>query len=139
VDDLEAIRRLVPAYADYTDEEARHLADTQVRAWVGEALSRARERIGAAFDARLGDQFDELLLLCEFTDQVLMRTLNHLTLDAVARASVHAADRALFDAATRADGFASTDGFAAFLTELRGLFADRTHVIEALRGSRPRP
>jgi hypothetical protein len=138
VDDLEAIRRHLPAYADYTDERARHLADTQVRAWVGEALSRARERFGSTFDATLGDQFEELLLLCEFTDQVLMRTLNHITLGPEAWASVHAADRALFDAAVRADGFTDTTGFAAYLAEIRGLFADRTHVIEALRGSHPR-
>jgi hypothetical protein len=138
VDDLDAIRAKLPAYAGYTDERARHLTDTQVRAWVGEALSRTRERIGAGFDAALGDQFDELLLLCEFTDQVLMRTLNHITLGPEAWSGVHAADRALFDAAGRADAFADTDGFAAYLTEVRDLFADRTHVIEALRGSHPR-
>ncbi len=131
MDDLQAIAARITAYADYHDETARHLADEQVRAWAGEAISRLRERL-APFGDAVNDQFDELLLICEFTDQVLMRILNHLALDSAGRAQIHGVDRALVETADGADRIAAASEVGPFLSGLRERFAERTRLIESL-------
>src|SRR5579862_3037503 len=78
--ELEYLRSRIPAYADYTDEDARHLVDKQVRAYVGEALSRLRERLGPALDAARAERLEDVLLKCEFTNQQFVHKMDHSVL-----------------------------------------------------------
>ncbi len=136
MDDLQTIRTFVPVYADYGDEATRRLTDEQVRAWVGEALSRLRERV-VPLDTADSDQLEALLMTCGFTDQALMRTLDHITIADAQRIRLHAADRALFDLGNRADAVDAADAVKPFLDEVRAGFAARSTVIEAIHGEHP--
>ena len=72
------LRERIPAYADYGDEDARHLVDKQVRAYVGEALSGLRERLEKELAGAVAELLDRTLLMCEFSNQQLMRAGGYL-------------------------------------------------------------
>ena len=99
MDDLEAVRARIPGYADYGNGDARHEVDKQIRAYLGEALSFARERLRPT-DA-LGERIDGLILRCEFSDQRVIRAADHARFDAHLVERVHALDRALAEIADR--------------------------------------
>jgi hypothetical protein len=129
MDDLAAIRAAIPDYADYADVDARHQTDKQVRAYLGEALSEARERLRPAGD--LAERLDGLILRCEFTDQRVMRAADHARVDATLAARVHELDRRLVDCADRvrtagtAEELARVlDDIACALDERAGAFVD---------------
>lgn len=120
---LEMIRRRLPSYADYRDQDARHLADKQVRAYVGEALARLRERLRP--DDGPADQLDRVLLRCEFSDQRLIRAVDHGTFtDEEIVERIHDLDRALIEAADGADALDAAR-LPAYLAEVEGLFEAR--------------
>ncbi|MBV8150016.1 MAG: hypothetical protein JO101_11995 [Candidatus Eremiobacteraeota bacterium] len=127
MDDLAFIRERIPAYADYPDEDARHLVDKQVRAWVGEALSRLRQRLGAVGPA-LSDRFERVLLLCEFTNQQFVRGMDHVHLSAGDLEHLHVVDRELIEAADRA-AEVDQSSIEGFLGELEQLFARRAKAV----------
>ena len=43
--DREVLQSRIPGYADYADDTARHEVDKQMRAFLGEALAAARDRV----------------------------------------------------------------------------------------------
>ena len=97
--DLERIRARIPGYADYGNGDARHTVDKQIRAWLGEALSAARDRIGPS--GPLAERLDGLILRCEFSDQRVIRAADHARFDATLIDRVHALDALLVDVADR--------------------------------------
>ncbi|MFN2460416.1 MAG: hypothetical protein ABR591_06995 [Candidatus Velthaea sp.] len=120
---LESIRRKLPSYADYRDQDARHLVDKQVRAYVGEALARLRERV--RLDDGLAEQLDRVLIRCEFSDQRLIRAVDHGTFtDNQIVDRIHDMDGALIEAADRADSVDAAQ-LPAYLGELASLFEAR--------------
>jgi hypothetical protein len=127
--DLEVLQTRIPSYADYADPDARHQVDKQIRAWVGEALTEARDRLAPA--GALLERLDGLLLRCEFTDQRVIRAADHARFDRELVDHVHALDRRIVDAgdAIRAAGSAdelatALDDAARVLDERFGAIAD---------------
>jgi len=122
MDDLSFLRSKIAEYADYRDQEARHLVDKEVRAYVGEAVARMRERLGPAGAA---DVLDDLLMRCEFSDQRVIRAMDHGSFaDESLVKQIHELDRALIEAADRA-GDVGSDGLSAYAKEVGVLFDRR--------------
>jgi hypothetical protein len=123
MDDLSFLRSKIAEYADYRDQDARHLVDKEVRAYVGEAIARLRERLtptGAA-----GDALDDLLMRCEFSDQRVIRAMDHGKFgDETLVDRIHELDRALIEAADRAEGVDAA-GLSAYVDEVCALFERR--------------
>jgi hypothetical protein len=121
MDDLSFLRSKIAEYADYRDQDARHLVDKEVRSYVGEAVARLRERAGA----EAADLLDDLLMRCEFSDQRVIRAMDHGTFsDETLVDKIHALDRALVEAADRAESL-DTQGLTAYATEVGDLFDQR--------------
>ena len=122
------LRERIPAYADYGDEDARHLVDKQVRAYVGEALSTLRERLAQELAGALAELLDKTLLMCEFSNQQLMHMLDHSHLTDVEVEELHEVDHELITHADQADAIqlAMLNGY---LDELTALFARRAQAV----------
>jgi hypothetical protein len=127
--DLELLRSRIPGYADYADAAARHQVDRQIRAWLGEALSEARDRLRPADG--LAERLDGLILRCEFSDQRVIRAADHARFDRELVDHVHALDRRIVEAGDgiRAAGSfdelaTALDAAARVLDERFGAFAD---------------
>ena len=99
VSDLDFLRERVPGYADYADEDHRHLVDPQMRSYLGEALSLARERLRP--EGETAEQLDGLLLRCEFSDQRAIRATDHAKFGSALVDRIHALDRELVETADR--------------------------------------
>lgn len=124
MDELAFLRSRIPAYADYGDEDARHLVDKQVRAYVGEALSLLREQHGSQLEAEIAETLERVLLMCEFTNQQLVALIGHGRLNEIVLEQLHEVDHELITAADRA-AEVSIAALEAYLTELDHLFARR--------------
>jgi hypothetical protein len=100
--DLDALRARIAGYADYGDEPARQQVDKQIRAYLGEALAAARERLRPT--GPLAEQLDGLLLRCEFSDQRAIRAAAHACFERAVLDRLHRLDRELAEAADRLRG-----------------------------------
>ncbi|MGH7661990.1 MAG: hypothetical protein ACRENA_13890 [Vulcanimicrobiaceae bacterium] len=129
------MRSRIPAYADYGDEDARHLVDKQVRAYVGEALSLLRERCGAELAAGLAEDLERVLMMCEFTNQQLIAVLDHARLSEITLEELHDVDHDLISTADRA-GDVDVAALEAYLVELDQLFARRAKAVRWLEDRR---
>ena len=96
-DDLDFVRSHIKDYPAYDDERERHDSDLRVRAFVGERLSAARERLGSALDEATIETFDDVLMRCMFSDQVFVRKFEHARLDASMTAALVRSDRMLIE------------------------------------------
>jgi hypothetical protein len=121
--DLAFITERIPSYADYANVDARHQVDKQIRAWLGEALSDARARLNP--DASLGERLDGLILRCEFSDQRVIRAVDHARFDDELVARIHELDRGIVEAAERIREIASTDELATSLDDVARLLDER--------------
>ena len=128
MDGLSFLRERIPAYADYGDEDARHLVDKQVRAYVGEALSLVRERLSTDIAGTVAEQLEKTLLMCEFSNQQLMHMLDHTTLSTVEIEELHEVDHELIQTADRANAIEASK-LDAYLSELTSLFARRAQAV----------
>jgi len=129
MDDLSFLRVRIASYADYAHRDERHLVDKQVRAWVGEAIAVANERLRP--EGATAELADRVIFRCEFSDQAVIRAVDRGTFsDAPTVDRIHALDRALVETA---DGAATVDaeGFAALLARLDGLLDERASFIES--------
>jgi hypothetical protein len=135
MDGLLFLRERIPAYADYGDEESRHLVDKQVRAYVGEALTGLRERLAAGLGRPQSDRLERALMLCEFTNQQLMRMLDHARLADREFEELHEVDRELVAVADRAEAIEASalDGY---LEEVTSLFARRARAVSWIEDRR---
>jgi hypothetical protein len=121
--DLEYLRSRIPDYADYANEAARHQVDKQIRAWLGEALTAARDRLGP--DGALGGQLDGLLLRCEFSDQRVIRAADHARFGPALVDRVHHLDREIVETANRIRAASSTEELATLLDDAARLLDER--------------
>jgi hypothetical protein len=128
MNELAFLRERIPAYADYADEDARHLVDKQVRAYVGEALSRLRERLGPSLGPAAAERLENVLLMCEFTNQQFVRKLDHSLLSDDEVEHLHEVDHELIQEAERGDQV-DAPSLDAFLNEIEDLFARRVKAI----------
>ncbi|MBV8602078.1 MAG: hypothetical protein JO359_10995 [Candidatus Eremiobacteraeota bacterium] len=127
--DLEYLHVRIPAYADYAEEDDRHLVDKQVRAYVGEALSVLRDRLGSlsgSVEARL----ERVLLMCEFTNQQMMQILDHAHLSGEEVELLHHVDHELVETADRSATIEQA-ALDAYLEEIEALFARRVKAVFA--------
>jgi hypothetical protein len=108
--DLEFLRERVPGYADYANADARHEADKQIRAFLGEALAVERERLTPA--GPLAERLDGIILRCEFSDQRVIKAADHATFDRYLIDRVHQLDRELVECAERIRALTSADGLS---------------------------
>ena len=113
--DLELLQGRIPGYADYANPDARHQVDKQIRAWLGEALSAARDRLRPA--GALADQLEGLLLRCEFSDQRVIRAADHARFDRELVDHVHALDRRIVEAGDRIGAASTFDELATALDD----------------------
>lgn len=126
--DLDALRERIAGYADYGDEGARQQVDKQIRAYLGEALALARDRLRPS--GPLAEQLDGLLLRCEFSDQRAIRAAAHARYEPTVLDRLHRLDRELADASDRlravpaADLGAAMDDAARLLDERLGALAE---------------
>jgi len=126
-EELVFLRSRIPAYADYGDEDARHLVDKQVRAYVGEALSLVRER-ATELSAEVSDLLERALLMCEFTNQQLIAHLGHARLSEIELEHLHEVDHELISTADRAAEL-EVMALDTYLSELHELFARRAKAV----------
>lgn len=132
MDDLAFIQTRIPHFAAYADERARHLADQQVRAFVGETLGMVRARLESEFNEELSALLERILLRCEFSDPKFIIALEQATLEASDVARLYAADRSLIEAAIGIAEEALTathEHLAERLAELERLFEARGAVL----------
>lgn len=126
--DLDVLREQIADYAGYGDEPARQQVDKQIRAYLGEALAAARDRLGPTGPP--AEQLDGLLLRCEFSDQRAIRTAAHASFEPARLDRIHGLDRELVEAADRlravsaADLGAALDTAARLLDERLGALAE---------------
>jgi hypothetical protein len=111
--DLELLQGRIPGYADYADDTARHEVDKQIRAFLGEALAAARDRLKPT--GALAERLDGLLLRCEFSDQRVIRAADHARFTPPLVERVHELDRELVECADRIGAVTAADGLAAEL------------------------
>jgi hypothetical protein len=121
--DLEYLQSRIAGYADYANGAARHQVDKQVRAWLGEALSDARDRLAPG--GALGERIDGLLLRCEFSDQRVVRAADHARFDQTLVDRVHQLDRELVETADRIRAAASDDELSAALDDAARILDER--------------
>jgi AraC-like DNA-binding protein len=127
--DLEFLRQQIAGYADYANMDSRHQADKQIRAFLGEALSEARERLNPT--GALVERIDGLILRCEFSDQRVIKAGDHARFDAALVDRVHELDREIVECAGRIRAVPTLDALAAeldlaarYLDERFGAIAD---------------
>jgi hypothetical protein len=111
--DLELLKARIPGYADYTDDTARHEVDKQIRAFLGEALAEARDRLQPS--GALAERIDGLLLRCEFSDQRVIRAADHARFGPELVGRVHELDREIVECADRIRAVTSLEALAAEL------------------------
>lgn len=128
--DLAYLRARVPAYADYEDEDARHLVDKQVRAYVGEALSSLRERLRKTLSGELAEELENVLLMCEFTNQQFVHIIDHASLSNDDVEHLHTVDRELIETAEKAESIEPA-ALLGYLKTLAALFARRSKAVFA--------
>jgi hypothetical protein len=121
--DLEYLQGRIADYADYANQSARHQVDKQIRAWLGEALSAARDRL--APDGALGERIDGLLLRCEFSDQRVIRAADHARFDQALVDRVHELDRGIVEVADRTRAAASAEELSTALDDVARLLDER--------------
>ena len=121
--DLERIRSRIPGYADYGSNDARHQVDKQVRAWLGEALSEARERLTPS--GAVGERVDGLIMRCEFSDQRVIRAADHARFDAALVDRVHTLDAQLIDVADRVRAASNEDELSSVLDDAARVLDER--------------
>jgi hypothetical protein len=121
--DLDFLRSRIPGYADYTDEDARHEVDKQIRARLGEALSDARDRLRPT--GELAEQLDGLILRCEFSDQRVVRAADHACFDRPLIDHIHALDREIVEVADRIRSIASAELLRPALDDAARLLDER--------------
>ncbi len=121
--DLEALQARIPGYADYTDTDARHQVDKQIRAWLGEALTEARDRLKPADG--LAERLDGLLLRCEFSDQRVIRAADHARFDPELVDHVHALDRRVVETGDAIRAAGSLDELATALDDAARVLDER--------------
>jgi len=127
--DLEYLRAHVPGYADYAGEASRHEVDKQIRAYLGEALAAARDRLGPT--GPVLERLDGLMLRCEFSDQRVIRAADHARFGTELVDRIHELDREIVESADRIRAAASPeelatqlDAAARFTDERFGALAD---------------
>jgi hypothetical protein len=126
----------IESYAGYTNDVARQRADEQIRAYVGEALARLRERLrpaGAAAEA-----LERLLVRCEFADQAAAHAFDAIDVDAGEIVATAAADRELVTLADRADALDAAE-LESFLAQIAGAFDRRWRGVTAAAAPSPPP
>ncbi len=96
-DDLEFVRSHIKDYPAYDDERERHDSDIRVRAFVGERLTAARERLGSELDEATTKTLDDVLMRCMFSDQVFVRKFEHARLDDSMTGALVRSDRTLIE------------------------------------------
>jgi hypothetical protein len=126
MDDRSFLLSRIASYADYHHRGERHLADMQVRAWVGEALAVARERLRP--EGATGELADRVVFRCEFSDQAMIRAADHGAFDEPLLDRIHALDRALIEEAERA-ARVDAGGFSALLARIDALLDERATLI----------
>jgi AraC-like DNA-binding protein len=127
--DLELLQQRIAGYADYANMDARHQVDKQIRAYLGEALSEARERLKPT--EALVERIDGLILRCEFSDQRVIKAADHARFDQALVDRVHELDREIVECADHIREAATLDELAAqldlaarYLDERFGAIAD---------------
>ncbi len=131
--DLDFLRGRIAGYADYADPAARHQVDQQVRAYLGEALSEARERLQPT--GALAERLDSLLLRCEFSDQRAIRAADRAAYDRVLIDRMHALDRELVRLADAARAAAEDGALSGLIAESDRVLDERFGALAAVPGS----
>jgi hypothetical protein len=121
--DLELLQSRIPGYADYAGADSRHQVDKQIRAWLGEALSAARDRLRP--EGALMERLDGLLLRCEFSDQRVIRAADLARFDADLVDHVHALDRRIVEVGDRIRATATPDELATALDDAARVLDER--------------
>jgi hypothetical protein len=121
--DLELLQARIPGYADYADPDARHQVDKQTRAWLGEAISDARDRLQPT--GALAERLDGLLLRCEFSDQRVIRAADHARFDRELVDHVHALDRRIVEVGDAIRAAASLDALATGMDDAARVLDER--------------
>jgi hypothetical protein len=121
--DVEYLQGRIAGYADYANDAARHQVDKQVRAWLGEAISAARDRLKPA--GALAERVDGLLFRCEFFDQRVERAVHHALFGRELVDHIHQLDRGIVETAERIRDAADETVFSTALDDVARLLDER--------------
>jgi hypothetical protein len=128
MDDTAFLQGRIQSYAGYTNDVARRQSDEQIRAYVGEALTRLQERLAPAGAA--SEALERLLLRCEFADQAVAHAFDAIDVPDAEIAASAAADRELVTLADRADTVDAAE-LKAFFAQIGGAFDRRWRGVAA--------
>jgi len=121
--DLDLLKGRIPGYGDYADADARHQVDRQIRAWLGEALSEARDRLKPG--GALAERLDGLILRCEFSDYRVIRAADHARFGRELVDHVHALDRRIVEIGDAVRAAAAPDQLATALDDAARVLDER--------------
>ena len=118
-DDRAFLLQRIREYAEYTDLDERSRNDERVRAFTGERLAAARERLSRELDEATARALDAAIMECQFADMKYARTLEDADLDDATIAVIERAERV------------SAEELPALLEEIEAAFAARRAAVEA--------
>ena len=118
----------LPGFPGYGIDVQRRLSDELVRAYIGEALALLSGRLTP--DVISLTPLDELLLRCEFRNQVAFRAYEDAELDPQALEQTAQNDVRLVELAQRAPSI-NAESAPDFLAEVKRAFDERDHAMQA--------
>jgi len=127
-DDLTFLEERLAGYTDYSDVDLRVQNEERARAYAGERLAAARERLIKDFEDAVLVALDAAIWQCQFADMEYARFLQDVALDEPAIAALLAIDRRLVEAAERIDKVVAAE-LRALLDEIAAAFKARRAAI----------
>lgn len=129
MDALRTLTETLPGFPGYGREDDRRLSDELVRAYIGEALVTVAERLSPQVASQT--PIDELLLRCEFRNQVAFKAFEYADLDEETIEQTARYDVRLVELAQRVSTLEPA-ATGRFLAEVKIAFDERDHAMQAL-------
>ncbi len=130
MDDHAALVERLEGYTGYADADTRALDEERVRAFVGERLALARERLGKELDEATTRRLEAAIYECQFANMLSVRQLLDARLDDPTRIALEHADRGMVTAGERIAAVPAGE-LGALLDEIEAAFKARRVAIEA--------
>ena len=131
MDALLTLRGKIAGFPGYGEMSDRHRADEMVRAYLGEALARLRERLAPTGDA--GERLDAAILRTDFTNPKVFGSFESASTDAGTVDRISRADLAAVELADRAEGVDAA-ALPAYIDEVSAALDVRDRAMEAAAG-----
>ncbi len=119
----------ISAFAGYADQDARRLADEQVRSYLGEALALARTRL-TGLAPELAARLNDAIMRAAFRNQLAFKVFEYQVLDGAKLERVAQNDLRLLELAERASQLDAA-ALPAFLDDVARAFDTRDREMQS--------